>query len=109
MRRAERIEIALAALGEAGEAAALAQRANAGASTGQNLVRIGLMADVPDQPVARRLENVVQRDGQLDDASPAPRWPPVTETAASSPGATRLPAGATGLSSSLPQIARRFD
>ena len=26
------------------------------------------MADVPDQPVGRRVEDVVQRDGQLDDA-----------------------------------------
>ena len=26
------------------------------------------MADVPDQPVARRVEHVVQGDGQLDDA-----------------------------------------
>ncbi len=28
------------------------------------------MADVPDQPVARRVEQVVQRDGELDDAEP---------------------------------------
>jgi hypothetical protein len=40
------------ALGEAGQAAALAQRADAVAPAGQDLVRIGLVADVPDQPVA---------------------------------------------------------
>ena len=28
------------------------------------------MADVPDQPVARRVEHVVQRHGQLDHAEP---------------------------------------
>jgi hypothetical protein len=31
-------------------------------------VRIGLVADVPDEPVVRRVEDVVQRDGQFDDA-----------------------------------------
>ena len=68
MRGAERVVFALGALGEAGEAAALAQRADAVAPAGQNLVRIGLMADVPDEAVARRVEHVVQRDRQFDDA-----------------------------------------
>ena len=44
------------------------KRADAVAPAGQNLVRIGLVADVPDQPVARRIEDVVERDGQLDHA-----------------------------------------
>ena len=70
MRGAEAVVFALGALGEAGQAAALAQRADAVAPRGQDLVRIGLMADIPDQPVARRVEHVVQRDGQLDDAEP---------------------------------------
>ena len=68
MRGAERIVFALGALGETGQAAALAQRADAVAAIGEDLVRIGLMADVPDQPVGRRVENVVQRDRQFDDA-----------------------------------------
>ena len=72
VRRAERVVFALGALGEAGEAAAHAQRADAVAPPGENLVRIGLMADVPDDAVARRVEQVVQRDGQLDDAEPRP-------------------------------------
>ena len=70
MGRAERVVLALGALGEAGQAAALAQRADAVAPAGEDLVRIGLVADVPDQPVARRVEDVVQRDRQLDDAEP---------------------------------------
>lgn len=49
MRRAERIVVAFAALGEAGQAAAGAQRADAVAPAGEDLVRIGLVADVPDQ------------------------------------------------------------
>ena len=68
MRGAERVVFALGALGEAGEAVALAQRADAIAASGQDLVRIGLVADVPDQPVGRRIENVMQRDGELDHA-----------------------------------------
>ena len=70
MRGAERVVFALRPLGEAGKAAALAQRADAVAPAGQDLVRIGLVADVPDQPVARRVEDVVQRDRQFDHAEP---------------------------------------
>ena len=38
------------------------------APAGQHLVRIGLVADVPDQPVVRRVEDIVQRDGEFDRA-----------------------------------------
>ena len=68
MRGAERVVFALGALGEAGQAAARAQGADAVAAAGQDLVRIGLVADVPDQPVAGRIEHVVQRNRQLDHA-----------------------------------------
>ncbi len=67
---AERIVFALAPLGEAGQAAALAQGADAVAPAGQDLVRIGLVADVPDQPVVGRVEHIMERDGQLDHAEP---------------------------------------
>ena len=73
MGGAEAVVFAFGALGEAGQAAALAQRADAVAPAGQDLVRIGLMADIPDQPVARRVEQVVQRDRQLDHAEPGPQ------------------------------------
>ena len=49
MRRAEGVVFAFGALGEAGKAVPLPQRADAVAPPGQNLVRIGLVADVPDQ------------------------------------------------------------
>ena len=39
-------------------------------AAGEHLVRIALMPDVPDELVARRVERVVQRDRQLDDAEP---------------------------------------
>ena len=51
-------------------AAALAQRADPVAPAGEDLVRIGLVPDVPDDAVMRRIEHVVQRDGEFDDAEP---------------------------------------
>ena len=68
MGRAERIVRALRPLGEAGKSAALAQGADAAPPPGQDLVRIDLMADVPDHDVARGVEHVVQRHGQFDHA-----------------------------------------
>ena len=68
MRGAEGVVFALGALGEAGESAAHAQRADLVAPAGQDLVRVALMADVPDQAIARRIEEIVQGDRQLDDA-----------------------------------------
>ena len=68
MAGAERVVFTLGALGEAGQAAALAYGADTVAPAGEDLVRIGLMADVPDQPVVRRIEHRVQRDGELDHA-----------------------------------------
>src|SRR3546814_4890561 len=59
MRRPERVVLALAALGEARQAAALAQRADAVAAPGQYLVRIALVPDVPPQLVARRVEHIM--------------------------------------------------
>ena len=76
MGRAERVVLALGALGEAGEAAALAQGADAIAPAGQDLVRVGLVADVPDNPIARRVEHVMQGDGELDDTQARTEMPP---------------------------------
>ena len=41
------------AIGEAGQAATLAQGADAVAAPGEDLVRIGLVADVPDDAIVR--------------------------------------------------------
>ena len=45
------------------------------APAGQDLVRIGLVADVPDQPVVRRVEDVVQGHGELDHAQAGAEMP----------------------------------
>ena len=75
MRRSERVVFALGAAGEAAEAAALAKSADAVAPPGHDLVRIGLVADVPDQLVAGRVEHIMERDRQLDYAQPSAQMP----------------------------------
>jgi len=64
----EGVEFALGPLGEAGQSAALTQSPDAVAPAGQDLVRIGLMPDIPDQTIVRRVEHVMQCHGQLDHA-----------------------------------------
>ena len=68
MRRAEGVVGALRPLGEAVEAAGLTYGADAIAPPGDDLVRIGLVAHVPDQAVVGRAEHVVEGDRQLDHA-----------------------------------------
>ena len=68
VRGAERVVFGFAAFGEARQPAAGAQRADAVAAAGEDLVRIGLVADIPDQPVFGGVEHIVQRDSELDDA-----------------------------------------
>ncbi len=75
MPGAERIKRAFAAFGKAGQPGRLTQGADAVAPPGQDLVRVTLVTHVPDQPVARRVENRMQRDGQLDDPQPRAQVP----------------------------------
>jgi hypothetical protein len=65
---AEGIVRALGPLEEAGQAVLLAQRVEAVAAAGEQLVRVALVPHVPDELIARGLEHVMQRDGELDDA-----------------------------------------
>src|SRR4051812_40429555 len=50
------------------QTAGLTQRVQAGIAAGQNLPRVALVADVPDDLVARRIESGAERDPQLHDA-----------------------------------------
>src|SRR6267378_8636160 len=68
MGRAKGVVHRLAAAGKARYAACLPQLAHSLASPGQDLVWIGLVTDVPHDPVLRRIEHVMQRDRQLDRA-----------------------------------------
>ena len=60
----QRIIAALGALGET-ESLPLAQSADAIAPAGEDFVRIGLMADIPDHNILR-LKHIMQRHGELD-------------------------------------------
>ena len=76
MRGAEGVVLALAALGEAGKPAGLAQGTDAVAAPCEDLVRIGLVTHVPDQPISRGVEQIVEGDCQLDDAEPGAEMAP---------------------------------
>ena len=96
MRGAERVIFAFGTLGEAGQAPALPQRADAVAPAGENLVRVGLVADVPDQPVGGRVKDIMERNCQLDDAKPSTEM-----TAGPGDGVDRLVAQLVG---ELPEL-----
>ena len=68
MTRAETIVLAFGAQRETVQAVRLADGAETVFAAGQNFVDINLMAHIPDKLVLRRGENLVQRDGQFDDA-----------------------------------------
>ena len=64
------------------EATALLDRVEALAPSGQHLVRIGLVPDVPDQAIVRRVEDVMQRHGQFDGAEARGKVPAARRDAA---------------------------
>ena len=68
MRGAEGVEWAFAAAGKAGEPVFLSEAAHAVPTAGQDLVGIALVAHVPDQPVVRGIEDVMQGDGEFHHA-----------------------------------------
>ena len=65
MADAESIVLALATLRKTRNAAVHPQPGHSGSATGEDFVRIGLMTDVPNQTVVRRIEDVMQGDRQL--------------------------------------------
>ena len=67
MRSAETVVFALRALGETGQSATLTQGANAVAPFCENLVRLGLMPDVPDDTVGGRIKNMMYCNRQFND------------------------------------------
>ncbi len=72
---AKGVVLALGAARECGNAVLLTQAGHAFAATGEDLVRIRLMPDVPQQTVVRGVEDVMQRDGQLDHAQAGTEMP----------------------------------
>ena len=66
--RAEGVVLTFSSARKTGKTAALAERADPVATARENLVRVGLMAHVPDDFVVGRVEEVVQRDREFDNA-----------------------------------------
>ena len=90
---AERIVFALDAPRVAGDSAERAQRVELGVAAGHQLVRVGLMPDVPHDAVVRGFEDAVERERQLDDA----------EIGRQVPGAPRH-----GLDDGVPDLSREL-
>ena len=68
MPHAERVVFTLAARRERRQPVRLLDGMKLRAASGQDLVRIGLMAHIPHQAIVGGIENVVQRDGEFDGA-----------------------------------------
>mgnify|MGYP003554131860 CR=1 FL=1 len=68
MACAEDVERTLGAAQEAARSVTALHARKRLAPAGERLVSVGLMPDVPDHAVVGRLEDGVQRDGQLDHA-----------------------------------------
>ena len=64
-------------LGKTAEAAFSAQRGKLFFAACDDLMRIGLMADIPDQLVVRRVENIMKRQSQLHGAQRRGQMPAV--------------------------------
>lgn len=75
MRRAKGVIFALAALGKTGKPTAGSNRANPVPPAGEDLMRIALMANIPDQPVFGCVEHIMDRRRQLNHAQPRAQMP----------------------------------
>ena len=91
MADTERVVGAFAARREWRQAAALLDRMQPLTPAGQYLVRVGLVADVPDQAVVRGVVDIMQRNSQLHRAQS---------------GREMSAAGTDGLNQEFPQLRR---
>jgi hypothetical protein len=80
MASAECVVLRLIAAQKARQAAQLFYRMKLVTATCQDLVRIGLMTDIPHKPVVGRVENVMHRDRKLDSAEAGTGVPAHTRT-----------------------------
>ena len=76
MPRAEDIEVRLGPAQEGSQAVLAADGVQAVVPPRENLVDVGLVARVPHDAVARRVEDVVQRHRELGDAQASPEVSP---------------------------------
>jgi hypothetical protein len=67
MAGTEMVEVALRALEIPGDAVLLAQGVEVVETTGDQFVGVGLVPDVPNDPVPVEIKGLVQRQGELND------------------------------------------
>ena len=106
---AEGVVFALVTARETTDAAELAQGAHAVAPTGEDLVRVGLMTDVPDQAVFRRVEHVVQRQRELHRAKVGTEVAPGSGDAFEEEGAQLVGQRGELRAREAAHVLRRFD
>ena len=75
MGRTKRVVIGFAAFGEPAQPVFLAQSVHPVAAACQDFVRITLMPHIPDQLVARRVEDRVNGNGQFDHTQRRSKMP----------------------------------
>ena len=75
MARAKRVIFRFIAPQKTTNAAVLFDRRQQIATSRENLMRVGLMAYVPNQAVVRRIERVMKRDCQFNGAERSSRMP----------------------------------
>ena len=68
MSDAECVVRAFSSFREARDSTVRAQFPHPGTTPCEYFVRVGLVTDIPDESIARRIENVVQSDRQFDGA-----------------------------------------
>ena len=69
------VEFTFTPVRKGGQAAGLAHGQHTFATSCQNLVGVGLMPHIPDQPVFGCIEGIVQRDGEFHNAQPCAEVP----------------------------------
>ena len=75
MTDSEGVEFTFTPVRKGGQAAGLAHGQHSFATSCQNLVGVGLMPHIPDQPVFGCIEDVVQRNGEFHNAQPCAEVP----------------------------------
>ena len=75
MAGAKIVVLTLCSLEKTADAFVLSNRLEFCFAAGQNLVNVTLMPNIPNEFVHRRLKNMVQGNGQLDDAQAGRKMP----------------------------------
>ena len=71
----EGVVFAFAAFGEARQAASVAHGVHLLHAAGENFMRVGLVAHVPDDAVFRGIEYIVQGNGEFNDTQASTKVP----------------------------------